>query len=203
MDTKIIFHTTGLEGVVTANIYRLTPTIEQAQDTGDKIFRTDNPSIPFVSGTNMVGNYLVVPLFLVDPQNPNKKLEIPEAIVNINKRKNIVQTEIVGGYGTVKEYINDGDIEMSIIIGIIAKTNDNKMIDRYPTSELRELIEILDAKNAIQITSDFLKIFGIDGGIFNAVITDYSIEQSSHSNHQIVNISAISDYDYVIFEEEN
>lgn len=201
MAGKIIFTLSGATPT-NAKIYRIQATEQNQFPYNNSQNQFHDINFPLVNGENFIGNYVAMPLYLKNPETGDN-LTIPEAVVTVNKRKNIVSTEIIGGYGTVKEYINDGDMELSITVGIVAVDDSDNLIDRYPTSELITLQNILDAKNTIYITSDFLKIFGIDSEIFGVVITDYSVVQSTHSNHQVIEINAVSDYDYVIFEEEN
>jgi hypothetical protein len=118
------------------------------------------------------------------------------------KRKRIVSTAVVGGSGTVKEFIGDDDMSIDITVGIVATDGAGNIIDEYPENEVYRLIDLLDAKT-IDIYSPFLDLFDLDGGMFKIVVTDYGVTQSTHTNRQVVTINALSDYDYTIYYEEN
>jgi hypothetical protein len=131
-----------------------------------------------------------------------KVIHIAEAIVNITKKKYIVSTRIVGGAGTVKEFIGEDDMAVDIVLGIAATDELGNIIDEYPEAQMRDLIEMLDMTR-IDVYSPFLELFDLDGGLLKLVVTDYSVSQSTHTNRQAVSINAITDYDYVIFEQES
>jgi hypothetical protein len=129
-------------------------------------------------------------------------LYIPEALVSITKKKTIVSTVVVGGKGTVKEFIADNDMEIEITLGIVAVDDANTILDEYPAEDLHRLMNILDSHKGIEAWSPFLELFDLDGGYFKMVVTGYKIVQSTHTNRQVVSISGVSDYDYTIFYEE-
>jgi hypothetical protein len=108
-------------------------------------------------------------------------------LVEVNLPKNIVKTPIQGLNGTVKEYISDGDYEISIR-GVI-----NNQQNQIPLDDLTSVRYIFNAPVAIDITSQLLnEIFDID----KIVVTDYSINQiEGYRNQLAINIRAISDFD--------
>lgn len=186
------FIASGLGHIVKANIYPLVPVVEQ-EITANGNFVTHNIKQPIV---DVYGKYVIMPLVLKTKEG--KSLSIPEAIVNITKRKIITQTQLVGGNGTIKEYICDDDMDISIAVGIVAADQEGNIIDEYPFEGIKQLREILDLKESIDVTSDFLKIFDLDGGDFKIVVSEYTIQQSTAYNRQVVDIKAVSDYDYTI-----
>lgn len=186
------FIASGLGHIVKANIYPLVPVVEHEMTTNGN-FVTHNIKQPIA---DVYGKYVIMPLVL--KTKDGNSLSIPEAIVNITKRKIITQTQLVGGNGTIKEYICDDDMDISIAVGIVATDQDGNIIDEYPFDGIKQLREILDLKEAIDVTSDFLKIFDLDGGDFKIVVTEYTIQQSTAYNRQVVDIKAISDFDYTI-----
>jgi len=113
-----------------------------------------------------------------------KPLQIDLAIITISQTKNIVTTAIQGKNGTIKEFIADGDYQISIS-GIIW-INDNI----YPEDDVQTLINILKIPQSIKIFSNFVNMFGIS----EIVITDYSLpQQEGLRNQQAFTINAISD----------
>jgi hypothetical protein len=131
---------------------------------------------------------------------------IDEAIITLTQKKNIVSTSIIGGKGTVKEFITSEDIEIKISAALVALDDAGNIIDEYPEEGVRALRKILDSEGTISTrntnnpnqTSKFLAMFDID----RIVITDYSITDMGYSNRQEISIDAVSDYDYTIYSEE-
>jgi hypothetical protein len=183
------FVASGIGNVVKANVYPLA--------------RPSALKAPVVYPSGYMGKFVTIPIVLRS-QKTGKELSIPEALVTLTRKKKIVSTQVVGGNGTVKEFISDDDMDVTIVLGIVATDEDGNIIDEYPEAGIRDLREILDERNSIDITSDFLKLFDIDGGSdCRIVVTDYSMTQETHSNRQVVNITALSDYDYTIYSEES
>lgn len=112
---------------------------------------------------------------------------IDTVLISISQTKNIVTTSIQGRNGTVKEYISDGDYQISIEGKIVSKTNN------YPESEVAELIQICKAPISIpadSIVSEYLSFFGIH----SFVIESFDFPQNEGvRNEQEFSISALSD----------
>lgn len=144
------------------------------------------------------GRYALCCLTFKDPKgNPEGDLVMNDAIVAISRAKNIVTTQMVGMNGTVKEYINDGDYSLNIVVGVAA-VRDGVIVDEYPKEGLEELRKFLDEKQALTVESEFLKIFDID----SIVVKSFSVSQDTASNYQSVSISAISDEEYNIYSTD-
>ena len=126
-----------------------------------------------------------------------ERLVMNDAIVAISRSKNIVTTQMVGMDGTVKEYINDGDYNLNIVVGVAA-VKDGAIVDEYPADGLRELRTFLDAKEALSVHSEFLDVFDIN----NLVVKSFSVSQDTASNYQSVSISAVSDEEYNIYSTD-
>lgn len=78
------------------------------------------------------------------------------AIGIINQQRNIERTVIQGRNGTVKEYISDGDFEISIRGRVIGK-----FPNQAPKEEMQNIIALLKEPNELVIISDFVALFGI------------------------------------------
>ena len=120
-----------------------------------------------------------------------------DAIAAISKRKNIVTTQLVGMDGTVKEYINDGDYGINLIVGVQA-IKDGKIVDEYPSDGITQLRKFFDVKEAIYVHSEFLELFDIS----KVVVQDFSVTQATHSNYQPIELSMLSDGDYNVYSTE-
>ena len=126
-----------------------------------------------------------------------ERLVMNDAVVAISRSKNIVTTQMVGMNGTVKEYINDGDYSLNIVVGVAA-VKDGVIVDEYPADGLRELRAFLDDNEALSVHSEFLDVFDIN----SIVVKSFSVSQDTASNYQSVSISAVSDEEYNIYSTD-
>ena len=194
-------------------LYRFKPDLDDAKDFGGKNadyrFSTSKgwemPSDPHggtlvslaeekteQSGDYWLGRNTLTDLVITVPDKG--LLVINDAIVNVSKQKEIVKTVLVGRKGTVKEYICDGDYQISITVGLVATDAGNQQIDQYPEKALGVLREVLDLDRALTVSSAFLDLFDVH----KMVVTGFSAKQATHSNRQGVEITAVSDTDYII-----
>ena len=121
-------------------------------------------------------------------------LLINDATVNVSLQKEVVKTALVGSAGTIKEYITDGDYQLSISVGIVAVDDEGRICDQYPERAVAQLREIMERPEALEVSSAFLDLFGIS----HIVVTGFSAKQMTHSNRQVIEITALSDTEYVI-----
>ncbi len=126
-----------------------------------------------------------------------EQLEMNDAIVSVSRKKNIVSTQLVGMDGTVKEYINADDYQISITVGVQA-VKDGVFVDEYPTEGIKQLRAFFDLNEPIMVNSAFLEIFDID----RIVINDFSVLQATESNYQPITLSALSDTEYNVYSTE-
>jgi hypothetical protein len=204
------FTVAGIGGyIVKSNLYPLVSVDDRrSQGVGDYTLKgiDSNSSMGIkmpMSGVDSFGRFYVIPLNIEGDINGTKKqIQIPEAIINVSKKKNIVKTSLVGMSGTVKEYINDDDLDINITVGIVAVNAEGDIIDEYPKEGIEEFKEFLDTNSALTAQSEFLSMFGVDGGSLKIVVESYNIKQNTASNRQVIEIKAISDNDYTIMNEE-
>lgn len=123
-----------------------------------------------------------------------ERIVMSDVVAAVSRRKNIVSTQMVGMDGTVKEYINNGDYDINIVVGVSAKDGD-AIVDEYPSDALRELTGFLEASTALSVYSEFLDVFDIS----SIVVTSYAVSQDTASNYQSVSISAVSDEEYDLY----
>lgn len=121
-------------------------------------------------------------------------LLINDVTVNVSLQKEVVKTALVGSAGTIKEYITDGDYQLSMSVGLVAVDDEGRITDQYPERAMAQLREILERPEALEVSSAFLDIFGIT----HIVVTGFSAKQMTHSNRQEIEITALSDTEYVI-----
>lgn len=121
-------------------------------------------------------------------------LLINDATINVSLQKQIVSTALVGRPGTIKEYITDGDYQINISVGLVSVDENGVIIDQYPQAAVTQLREILERTEALEVSSAFLDLWQIS----HMVVTGFSVRQMTHSNRQVIDITALSDTEYVI-----
>ncbi|MXV37673.1 hypothetical protein GO491_03110 [Flavobacteriaceae bacterium Ap0902] len=133
----------------------------------------------------------------------DKTFIFPEVIITISQERNIVTTPLQGRDGTIKEYISDGDYNITLDAAVMDYTTntdkeDNEWVQvakkKYPKAELERLREIILAKKDIEVQSSFLQIFNIT----TAVVKSFTLQQETHSNRQSIQIQMLSDMPYEI-----
>lgn len=176
-------------------LYRFTPSRtgqSPSWDGRENSITTRELTSPITDKSFWEGRYALCELTFENSKGD--RLVMNDAIVAISRSKNIVTTQMVGMNGTVKEYINDGDYSLNIVVGIAA-VRDGVIVDEYPADGLRELRTFLDDNEALSVHSEFLDIFDIN----SLVIKSFSVSQDTASNYQSVSISAVSDEEYNIY----
>ena len=160
---------------------------------------------PLVSGEDLFGRDLVVPLTL---KGSRDTLRFPEAVVNVSRSRNIVATPVLNGRGTVKEMITDGDLDLAITLAVVSGSAEGdfdgtstESYDVYPYNGVERLRKLLDEPERLDVVSDFLKLFDLDGGELGIVVKSYIVHQDTHLNRQVFEIQALSDYDYNLLIE--
>ena len=174
--------------------------------SGLRVHPDDALPYPLVSGKDLYGKDLVVSLSM---RSPEDTIYFKEAVVNVSRERTIVATPVLNGKGTVKEMITDGDLSLSMSVAVISTSEDGDYdgnatgyYDTYPYKGVERLRKLLDTPERIDIVSDFLKLFDLDGGDFGIVVKSYSLNQDTHTNRQVFEIQALSDYDYNLLIEE-
>lgn len=151
---------------------------------------------PLTDKSYWQGRYALCELELQNSQG--ERLLMNDAVVSLSRSKNIVQTQMVGRSGSVKEYISDGDYELNILVGVVA-LKDGAISDDYPAEALEELRRFLEEDEALEVRSEFLAVFDIN----RIVVKSFSVTQSTESNYQAVSIAALSDDTFNIYSSEN
>lgn len=118
-------------------------------------------------------------------QTGDDYLKFDSIVISINQTRNIVKTAIQGRNGTVKEYISDGDFDISIN-GVITSTYS----ERTPREELENCYNLFKEPNELVVVSDFLSVFGIQ----YCVVMNYVFSQVEGSVNQInMDLKLLSD----------
>lgn len=209
---------TGVAHQLKGKLYRFKPDLDDGKDFGgtppDYSLNTsrgwtmpssqdgDKNSHPFISESGWsgqsdywLGRNALTDLLIKSSDEKIGSILLPDVVINVSKQKEVVKTVLVGRKGgTVKEYICDGDYQISISIGVVAVDESNRQIDVYPEMAVTKLREMLEADRALTVSSLFLDLFEIN----KIVITGFSAKQMTFSNRQVVEITALSDADYII-----
>lgn len=143
------------------------------------------------SYTGYLGNAVLSDLD-IDPKTTGyERIQIPTVLFTVTQKKNIISTAVQGRNGTIKEYISDGDFQISIR-GVLTSINGVYPKERTigNTAIFQDLFNICTLNKAVSVNSWYLKQFGI----YNIVITDYNFPQNEGEYAmQPFEITAISD----------
>ncbi len=119
-----------------------------------------------------------------------------ECLISLNLPKNIVTTALQGKNGTIKEYINIDDYQITLEAAVDSYLGNETTDARfdYPKDKVNELIKMLQTPDELIIISDFLKLFEIN----SVVVKEFSLTQETHTNRQSISIQLLSDEPYEI-----
>lgn len=143
-----------------------------------------------------VTSYLGTPVFsdlTIKEDEQDEGLNIQTVLFDVQQRKNIVTTTLQGRNGTVKEYISDGDFEVTIN-GILVEPFSTA----YPAGQLKQLMRYMRQGKELIAVSPFLQLFNI----YNLVVLSYQMpQQIGFQNQQVFSINCISDEPIELIED--
>jgi hypothetical protein len=123
--------------------------------------------------------------------------ELPiEPVISIKGSNNIVTRNIAKskGRGTVKEYWSQNDYEITVN-GIFFSEDFNA----YPEADVLRLKELFNAKEALEVKCDLLRIWDI----FKIVVTDWDIPFTKGTSVQAWSFNALSDDPVELFVDDS
>ena len=148
-------------------------------------------------GTPVFDNLVFESGSFLNAQNDNIAYEgmtINTVLFDVRQSKNIVKTFINGRNGSIKEFVSDGDFDVTMRLVLVSDFQNV-----YPEAEVNTLKNILKVPDSIKVTSKYLNRLGI----FELVITDYSLPQREGFYHmQLAQINAISETPFEIRKRE-
>lgn len=116
-------------------------------------------------------------------------LEIPNAQISINSKKQIVETSIAGREGTIKELISAEDYKISIEGLWISDTDD------YPEDGIEDFRKLYNRHEAVELKCAMTDIFLQEDD--KVVLTDFDCpKMQGKQNSQSITFNAISDKYY-------
>jgi hypothetical protein len=158
-------------------------TAEISGYTNVESYSPESANLGYNSQNHFEGLPIYLPLVL-EPLKPNgNELVLESAIVEINRTKNIVSTVVQGRDTSVKEFINNGDFNITVS-GLICNKGAG-----YPKQKVKQLEGYLSAKTSIKITHELMNLLGVG----EIVITDYSLPYTPFMNMQAYSFNAMSD----------
>ena len=112
-------------------------------------------------------------------------------IIDATVNKTIVKTEVIDLKGTVKEYMGESDLTITIR-GYVASQNP----DEYPAVDARLIKSYSSAPVSLKVTSDFLNnILGVSQIVIESCQMS---QQQGLRNVQYFQLNCVSDIDYTI-----
>jgi hypothetical protein len=130
---------------------------------------------------------------VLEDVDSGEKLDLKDTVIfDTSRTKTIVSTQINGQIGTVKEWINDGDvaINMNIIV------NDDG--DDYPLARLKEIMKFLAKNKTLYIHNKHINdVLGIN----RMVVSSWKHTPETWNSSQVIAVDGISDETYKIEEE--
>jgi hypothetical protein len=112
-------------------------------------------------------------------------------IIDATVNKTIVKTEVIDLKGTVKEYMGESDLTITIR-GFVASQNP----DEYPDDDARLIKSYSSAPVSLKVTSDFLNnILGVSQIVIESCQMS---QQQGLRNVQYFQLNCVSDIDYTI-----
>lgn len=144
--------------------------------------RQDALEVDASEPSQMLGTPVYDPLVL-EGQSGRMKLET--AVMVCTQSKNIVTTALQGRDGTVKEFISDGDYQISVDALLLGENGY-----RFPESGVRQLVALCKEKASLKAYSQFLQFFGVQ----DVVVGNYNFAQVRGSRSTVpVSMNLTSD----------
>ena len=142
---------------------------------------------------DITNEYVETPNFLASNKvnGETQGLFLNGVIIDATVNKTIVKTEVIDLKGTVKEYLGESDLTITIR-GFVATQNP----DEYPDDDARLIKSYSSAPVSLKVTSDFLNnILGVSQIVIESCQMS---QQQGLRNVQYFQLNCVSDIDYTI-----
>lgn len=148
-------------------------------------------------GLGLLGLPVFQSVVFSDPQEANGKvLNLNDCLVDISMTRNIVKTPVVGRDGTVKEFISNGDFDISIKGLFINQAHP----DVIPQKQITEALRWFQKNRSLQVSGKIFDIFKI----FNIVVESFHMPQvPTFIGMRPFELKCVSDTDYIIDLDNN
>lgn len=161
----------------------VTPTPKQYK------FQTRDEQAPYIGSKSMLGTYVISNLEfpggtykdLNDNEISFPAIRFDTVLMGVTQERIIVKTKVAGANGTVKQYISEGDFDItatgrinSITVddgeGNLTVTDPGNVI---PEEEIRRIFNTFMVPESIKVVSDFLELFNVS----TVVVDKYDIQE--------------------------
>lgn len=127
-----------------------------------------------------------------DGEDETTGVQLVWVLCTVDQPKNIAKTQILGKDGSDKEYMSEGDYNVTLR-GAISRTFESN----YPREEMERLIQLLKEKKSLNVTSKYLMQFGI----YMLAVEGYTFSQEAgKQNLQRFEIRCSSDRPLILKE---
>jgi hypothetical protein len=118
---------------------------------------------------------------------------LTDVLCAVTQTKNIVTTAVQGRNGTVKEFVSDGDYQISVVGRIVSAE-----ADMFPFDEVTRFLALLKRQEPLEVVSPFVQLFGV----YELVVTSYTLAQEEGmENVQTFSFDAVSETPVDLIEE--
>jgi hypothetical protein len=133
--------------------------------------------------------------YTLGPEEQTETVHLLWCLCEVQQTKNIVKTKVQGRDGEVKEYISDGDYQVTL-----RGAFSNTFMQTYPKEMVKRLIKLCKVKEPLKVTSEYLLMFDIH----ELVIEDYKFSQEEgKQNVQKFELSCSSDVPLILKKKRN
>jgi hypothetical protein len=126
--------------------------------------------------------------------NIGAEIDFDTVLLEVSQTRNIVTTAVQGRNGTVKEYISDGDYQISVN-GVISTKYNNVAPFESDIAYVNSIFSMLKANVSVPVACNFLDMFQIN----SMVIMDYKLNQIEGARNTIgFSMNCLSDEPFEI-----
>ena len=138
------------------------------------------------------GRWYFMPVVFEHPEVG--EVEIPHAVISITGKKNIVETQLVGRKGSVKELINLEDYQITIA-GFIQSTDGT-----YPENEIVQIRGLYDVNESVELICALTDLILDEDD--KVVITDIDFPSTPGiEDGQVIRIECVTDKPFELIIE--
>lgn len=171
----------------------LSPGIDQFRK---EAYREQPPTVKGLTYTNRWG----LPIFSnVVLRHGDKTLVMSDAIIEINRPKVVVKTQIAGRNGTVKEIVSWDDYQIKVRAILTNGTESKTTVGKkdfsterwYPNAEVKKFVEICNYHGSVELLEDFVtRVLNIK----NVLIESFTLVNTPQvTNMQVIEFDCVSD----------
>jgi len=183
---KYIGTQTAVGAVKTASyVDRLADSAEVEEFENSDILSIDGMESPYpTSAGGAVRNVLIL-----RNQANDVQIVFYDVKIRVNRRNTIIETPLAGRTGSVKEYIQAQDYDISVSGSLIS---DHRI--KFPLAELRAVVELLHKAETFTLANVYLESFGISKVVLKSA--DYDQQSQQFVNVLPFSFNFVSDEDY-------